>query len=119
MFNNFYGNKSQKSKILLVLIGAIPGALIRWQINNDFWSNIVGTAFLGLLAGIKVNKRIKMLFVIGFCGSLTTFSGWMLTAFEKFLKGLFWEVVFVIGLTLIAGFIAFSAGFFLGKKLKR
>ena len=108
-----------KHSISLVLLGSIPGAILRWQINHDFWSNILGSAFLGVVFGLKLKQRVQLILVVGLCGSLTTFSGWMFTSFDLLLKGFFWQSFILIIGSLISGCLALSLGFFMGKKLRQ
>ena len=112
---DFFSDKS----VLLIVIGAMPGALLRWQINNDFASNIFGAAVLGLIVGLQSNQKMQLIFVFGFCGALTTFSGWMITALKLFLQGFLWQTFFVISGTLMAGFLSLLLGFFMGQKLRQ
>ena len=78
-------------ELLLVAIGAMPGALLRWQAGvqlgpwlggsagADLLVNVVGSFVLGFLAGpIPRRTGLLLLVGIGFCGSLTTFSSWVL-----------------------------------------
>jgi len=78
-------------ELLLVAVGAVPGALMRWQAGvqlgpwlggsagADLLVNLVGSFLLGVLAGpIPHRTSLVLLLGIGFCGCLTTFSSWML-----------------------------------------
>ena len=66
----------KKNKYFMISIGAIPGALIRWQIDDIFVVNLIGCFFLGFLNSSNIFKKYKLILGIGFCGSMTTFSGW-------------------------------------------
>jgi len=78
-------------ELLLVAIGAVPGALLRWQAGvqlgpwlggsagADLLVNGIGSFLLGLLAGpIPHRTTLVLCLGIGFCGCLPTFSSWML-----------------------------------------
>jgi CrcB protein len=78
-------------ELLLVALGAVPGALLRWQstvqlgpwlggsAGADLLVNVLGSFVLGFLAGpIPRRTGLVLLVGIGFCGSLTTFSSWVL-----------------------------------------
>jgi len=78
-------------ELLYVALGAVPGALLRWQTSvhlgpylggsagADLLVNLAGCFILGNLTG-PIPKRTSLLltFGIGFCGCLTTFSSWIL-----------------------------------------
>ena len=80
--------------LTLVAIGAIPGALLRWGfellggrlsgglrgvIEADFAANMLGCLVLGVVLALPPHRQRTFLWAgIGFCGSLTTFSSWML-----------------------------------------
>ncbi len=78
-------------ELALVGLGAVPGALLRWQsgvqlgphlggsAGADLLVNLLGSLLLGFLAGpIPRRTGLLLLLGIGFCGCLTTFSSWML-----------------------------------------
>ena len=83
---------AELQELLLVGLGAVPGALLRWQVSLH-WAdchvlvNVVGAALLGVIAGLPAAPRRQLLVGIGFCGSLTTFSSWMLDAMRLISAG--------------------------------
>jgi CrcB protein len=93
----------------LVAAGAIPGALLRWQLPNLLLANLLGCLLLGLLLGWPGPRPRLMLWGgIGFCGSLTSFSSWMLQlAALPLASAAFWWALLV---PLLGGFAAFFAG---------
>ena len=114
---------AELQELLLVGLGAVPGALLRWQVSLH-WAdrhllvNVVGAALLGLLAGLPAAPRRQLLVGIGFCGSLTTFSSWMLEAMRLISAGQISEALGLIGLTLGLGVGAAALGFWLGHRLR-
>ena len=111
-------------ELLLVGVGAVPGALLRWQLlalhlgDQNLLVNVLGAALLGLLAGLPAAPRRQLLLGIGFCGSLTTFSSWMLGAMKQLSSGDWAAALGLIGLTLGLGVGAAALGFSLGRWLK-
>ena len=110
-------------ELLLVGLGAVPGALLRWQLalhltDQNLLANVLGAALLGLLAGLPAAPRRQLLLGIGFCGSLTTFSSWMLDAVRLLAHGDVFAAVGLVGLTLGLGLGAAALGFQLGRRLR-
>ena len=115
--------KLELQELLLVGLGAVPGALLRWQVaqqlgDQNLLVNVFGAALLGLLAGLPAAPRRQLLLGIGFCGSVTTFSSWMLLGMKHMSSGDWAAALGLIGLTLGLGLGAAALGFSLGGRLK-
>ena len=115
---------AELQELLLVSLGAVPGALLRWQVahhldDRSVVVNVVGAALLGLLAGLPAAPRRQLLVGIGFCGSLTTFSSWMLDAMRLISVGKVVEAFGLMGITLGLGVAASWIGFRCGRVLLR
>ena len=111
------------NELLLVAIGAVPGALLRWQVavqlqDRDVLVNVLGAAVLGLLAGLPRAPRLQLLVGIGFCGSVTTFSSWMMNAVKLIAAGELPEAIGLIGITLGLGLGAAALGYVLGLRFR-
>ena len=114
---------AELQELFLVALGAVPGALVRWQValhysNRHLLVNVLGAALLGLLAGLPAAPRRQLLIGIGFCGSLTTFSSWMLEAMQLISAGKIVEALGLIGLTLGLGLGAAALGFWVGQRVR-
>ena len=115
---------AELQELFLVAVGAVPGALLRWQValhwaDRHVLVNVLGAALLGYLAGLPAAPRRQLLVGIGFCGSLTTFSSWMLDAMQLISAGQIAEALGLIGLTLGLGVGAAALGFLIGRRLVR
>ena len=86
----------QLNNLIFVAFGAIPGSLIRWQIDNYSLVNFLGAGVLGFVIGYKLKFRYKLLIGVGFCGSLTTFSSWILDSFNLLVNGFFIQAISLI-----------------------
>ena len=111
-------------ELFLVGQGAVPGALLRWQLalhlsDQNLVANTLGAALLGCLAGLPAAPRRQLFLGIGFCGSLTTFSGWMLEAVRQLSVGDIKSASGLIGLTLGLGLGAVASGYQLGRQIRR
>ena len=110
------------NELLLVAIGAVPGAILRWQLavnlhDRDLLVNVLGAAVLGLLAGLPAAPRRQLLIGIGFCGSATTFSSWLMNAVKLIAAGQWPEALGLIGITLGLGLGAAAFSFALARRL--
>ena len=110
-------------ELFLVALGAVPGALVRWQValhcsDRHLLVNVLGAALLGLLAGLPAAPRRQLLIGIGFCGSLTTFSSWMVDAMQLISAGQIVEALGLIGLTLGLGVGAAALGLWVGQRVR-
>ena len=114
---------AELQELVLVALGAVPGALLRWQValhwaDRHVLVNVLGAALLGYLAGLPAAPRRQLLVGIGFCGSLTTFSSWMLETVQLISSGKIVEALGLIGLTLGLGVGAAALGFLLGPRVR-
>ncbi len=110
-------------ELVLVAIGAVPGALLRWQsgvqlgphlggsAGADLFVNLVGSFVLGFLAGpIPRRTSLLLLLGIGFCGCLTTFSSWMLDVAKLMQAGRpLWGFLLIVG-SLVLGLLSAAGG---------
>jgi len=119
-------------ELLLVGLGAIPGALLRWQsavhlgpwlggsAGADLLVNVVGSFVLGFLAGpIPRRTGLVLLVGIGFCGSLTTFSSWILDVVKLLEKGQPFGAGLLVLVSLLLGLAAAGLGLGLSRLLYR
>ncbi|PSB38519.1 fluoride efflux transporter FluC [Aphanothece minutissima] len=121
--------------LLLVAAGAVPGALLRWRLEDvgkglegvptglieaDLVANLVGTFLIGVIAAQRPPRpRLLLLGAIGFCGSLTTFSSWMLEISLALRRGRPDEALAVVLVSLLGGLAAVTLGLVVGRWLGR
>ena len=111
-------------ELALVALGAVPGAVMRWQIashfhDNDVIVNVLGAFILGWLVGLPIRPKRQLLIGIGFCGALTTFSSWMVHCVSFIAQGDWLAALGLIGLTLGLGLGAAALGVFVGRSWVR
>ena len=112
---------TELQELLLVAVGAVPGALLRWQFvvvfqDRDVLVNVLGSLILGLLLGLPYRPRIQLLVGIGFCGSLTTFSSWMVNSVDLIVSGQQLAAIGLIGMTLGLGLGGAALGLWIGRR---
>ena len=111
--------RRESAELLWVALGALPGALLRWKValhlqDQNLLVNTLGASLFGLLAGLPFAPRRQLLLGIGFCGSVTTFSSWMLAAIKYISAGDLGLALGLIGLTLGLGIGGAVLGYQLG-----
>ncbi len=116
--------RQELTELFLVAVGAVPGALMRWQIgvhlhDNALVVNVLGAFVLGWLVGLPLRPRRQLLVGIGFCGSLTTFSSWMVYCVTYIAQGDWRSALGLIGFTLGLGLGAAALGVMLGRAWSR
>ena len=121
--------------LALVAAGAIPGALLRWTLESvasslvgglrgvvsaDFAANMIGCLLIGVvLAQGPTRVRLSLAVGIGFCGSLTTFSSWMLELAKALRTGDPGAAVAVLATSLLLGVALVAVGYGIGQPLQR
>ena len=123
-------------ELALVAGGAVPGALLRWRIERqlgpllasgaagvaaaNLLSNLLGSFLLGVLAGpIPWRAPLLLLGGIGFCGSLTTFSSWILDLVRLQQQGQGLSSLALLVASLALGLAAAAAGLALSRVVFR
>lgn len=117
----------------LVAGGAIPGALLRWQLalllpdggsplppwlDGTLLANLAGCLLIGILAAQPPRRaRLFLWGGIGFSGALTTFSTWMLQLTRALQAGRFSELAASLLISLAGGLALTALGYRLGSRL--
>ena len=106
-------------EFFIISIGSILGSLIRWKIDNIFFVNILGCFIFGFINNLQISKKFKLFFCFSFCGSLTTFSGWIVDLFNIFNKRLYLLFLFKVILFLVIGYFALYLGYLISNNLNK
>ncbi len=131
MFNSL----EDYSPSIFVAIGAIPGAIFRMQIFNRLASNTqsnlyglilvntIATFFLGFCLAIQKNifymqnnQPLYLLICVGFLGSLSTFSSFILEFFSCYIKRKWHDFYLTIFSSIIFGLLFASLGYYFGNE---
>ena len=107
----------KNNAFFLISLGAIPGALFRWQIDEIFIVNLIGCFLLGFFNSLAIPKRYKLTLGVGLCGSMTTFSGWSFHLYKLLSQGLYKLFLFNSISIVLMGVLAVRLGDIFAKKL--
>ena len=107
----------KNNNFFIIAIGAVPAAIFRWQIDQIFIINTIGCFLFGLINSSTLSRRYKLFLGVGFCGSLTTFSGLSFQLFKLINQG-FYKLFFLNSIsTVMLGIFAVCLGHLLAKKI--
>lgn len=125
--------RRELADLALVAGGAVPGALLRWWLdqrhpsgitpalpwlNGTLIANLLGCLLLGGLVALPPRRARLFLWAgIGFSGSLTTFSTWMLALTRSLQAGRSGEAWTGLLLPLLLGLALIACGHGLGRRL--
>jgi CrcB protein len=125
--------RRELSDLALVAGGAIPGALLRWRLalllpdghsspgpwlGGTLLANLSGCLLVGVLVAQPPRRaRLFLWGGIGFSGSLTTFSTWMLQLTRALQGGRFSELAVSLLIPLLGGLALTALGYRLGERL--
>ena len=118
------------SEALLVALGAIPGAWLRLRLVNHFqpmlpgkhWGtfavNVSACFFLGLVLALLERcdplTSLTLLIGVGFLGSLSTFSTFVMEVLNELRAGQALLALVLMFASLLMGLVAAAAGYGLG-----
>lgn len=118
--------------LALVAGGAIPGALLRWQLaqllpnggrplppwlDGTLVANLAGCLLIGILVAQPPRRaRLFLWGGVGFSGALTTFSTWMLQLTQALQAGRVADAVVTLVLPLAGGLALTALGYRLGQR---
>ena len=107
----------RNNNFILISVGAVPAAILRWQIDQIFIVNAIGCFLLGFINSLPVSRRYKLMFGFGFCGSLTTFSGLSFQLYKLINQG-FYKLFFLNSILILTiGLLSVGLGHLLAKKI--
>ena len=120
---------------LLVSLGTLLGSNIRFityeklvskKITKEYSILIINTSasfllgfffsFLTRISSLNLSDKLVLLFLIGFLGSLSTFSTFIYDTFELFLKIRFFRALNLFFISSALGVISLAFGFVLGRQ---
>lgn len=119
-------------RFLLISIGAIAGANLRYWVGDWFAQrlgasfpygtlvvNLTGTLILGIFVTLATERfvldpRWRILIAVGFCGSYTTFSSYMFESVSLILKGDYVPGVIYLFGSVLLGVLAMVVGMMIG-----
>jgi CrcB protein len=115
---------------VLVAIGAVPGAWLRFRLVNHFepllprkhWAtfgvNVVACFALGLISALErrcaPSQQLGLLLATGFLGSLSTFSTFSVELLQTWTAGQRRQALWLMGGSVAAGLLAVTAGMVIG-----
>ena len=119
MFNIDFQVRSKVLDLFFIALGAVPGAFIRWHLDNSFIVNLFGAGILGLVVGLRFKRKYNLLLGVGFCGALTTFSSLMTESAQLVINGFLIQAFGLMIYTFFFGLFSGAFGFFIGRQIRK
>ncbi|MDH2924632.1 chromosome condensation protein CrcB [Nicoletella semolina] len=103
--------------MILLSVGAVAGAVARWQLGlwfNPFLAqfafgtlltNWLGCFLIGVAMGLNLGNETRLFVITGFLGSFTTFSSFSAEISEKLLVGKWLTALGILSFHLIGGIL--------------
>ena len=110
---------NKMKKFIYISIGAIPAVILRWHLDEFYIVNTIGCFLIGLFNSLSLASKYKLIFCIGFCGSLTTFSGWILRIYTLIFDGFYIQALWITISMVIVAFFAVFLGNISAHKIKK
>lgn len=125
------GGMERSTAALLVAIGAVPGAWLRFRVVNHwepmlprkhwgtFGVNVIAAFALGLVVGLEqscngTGQRLLLLIGTGFFGSFSTFSSFIGEVHAELRQRHWGEVMLLVAGSVLGGLLALKLGLLLG-----
>ena len=90
---------------------------LRGLVGADLLANLIGCLLIGALAAQPPRRaRLFLWGGIGFCGSLTTFSSWILQLSRALQHGLALSALVVLLVSLVGGLLLTALGYALAQR---
>ena len=100
--------------ILRMFINYISGGQKVFYSNNILIVNVLASLFLGIFVGLDItNKNLILFFLVGFLGSLSTFSSFIYQLFNLIQKRKYLRLLLYYVEVLSLSFLFFCLGYFI------
>lgn len=115
----------------LIAVGAVTGAISRYEVDRwamswnphlgfpwgTFIINISGSLLIGVLANaLPLDARSRLLLMVGFCGSFTTFSTFSLEIVKLIMTGQHAIALGYVALSVVGGPVVCYAGYYFSQR---
>ncbi|MBK9156451.1 MAG: fluoride efflux transporter CrcB [Chloracidobacterium sp.] len=124
------------TKVLFIAGGGAAGAVARYLLNVSplaklftnfpfptFFVNVAGSFLIGFLLifltdKVQVSDNFRMMVIVGFLGSFTTFSTFEMEIYGLFRDRLFTTAAIYLALSVAVGFIGLVLGIALARQVR-
>ena len=105
-----------KKDLILIFMVAFLATILRFYINNNLISSILGSFFFGVVVSRRFKKSTNIILLSGFCSCFTSFSGFIFFLYELINQEDFIKFFVFLNLSLILNLLTMYFGFLVSRK---
>ena len=105
------------NNFIYILLAAYLATFLRLAVNNNFFTSIIGSFFVGFLISKRLNYSIEKILLSGFFSCFTSFSGFIYYLYKILNQGEWIKFIIFFNLIIIVNLFAMFIGFWISRKI--
>jgi len=105
------------NNFIYILLAAYLGTFLRLTINNNFFTSIIGSFFVGFFISRGLSDSTKKILLSGFFSCLTSFSGFIYFLYTILNQGDWIQFIIFFNLIIIVNLFTMILGFWISRKI--
>ena len=105
------------NNFIYILLAAYLATFFRLVINNNFFTSIIGSFFVGFLISKRLSYSIEKILFNGFFACFTSFSGFIYFLYQILNEGEWIKFIIFFNLIIIVNLFTMLFGFWISRKI--
>ena len=105
------------NNFIYVLLAAYIATFLRLNINNNFFTSIIGSFLVGFLISKRLSYSIEKILLSGFFACFTSFSGFIYFLYKILNEGEWIKFIIFFNLIIIVNLFTMFIGFLISRKI--
>jgi len=103
----------KKNNFIYILLAAYLATFLRLNINNNFFTSIIGSFLVGFLISKRLSFSIEKILLSGFFSCFTSFSGFIYFLYSILNQGNWIKFIIFFNLIIIVNLFTMLFGFWI------